>query len=92
MVTGSSDYHGLGKVDHELGCNTTDPEEYAAAPGARGGRVRPVRAGHPAGRELTRYFRPSDWNRWSTPPGTTRATVVIALYCAEGIENVLPFA
>ena len=29
VVTGSSDYHGLGKVDHELGCNTTDPAEYA---------------------------------------------------------------
>lgn len=28
VVTGSSDHHGLGKVDHELGCNTTDPEEY----------------------------------------------------------------
>lgn len=23
IVTGSSDYHGTGKVDHELGCNTT---------------------------------------------------------------------
>jgi predicted metal-dependent phosphoesterase TrpH len=29
VVTGSSDYHGTGKVDHELGCNTTDPAEYA---------------------------------------------------------------
>jgi predicted metal-dependent phosphoesterase TrpH len=29
VVTGSSDYHGAGKVDHDLGCNTTDPEEYA---------------------------------------------------------------
>ncbi len=29
VVTGSSDYHGMGKVDHELGCNTTAPEEYA---------------------------------------------------------------
>ncbi len=29
VVTGSSDYHGAGKVDHELGCNTTDPDEYA---------------------------------------------------------------
>ena len=29
VVTGSSDYHGTGKRDHELGCNTTDPEEYA---------------------------------------------------------------
>ena len=28
VVTGSSDYHGLGKVDHDLGCNTTDPEQY----------------------------------------------------------------
>jgi predicted metal-dependent phosphoesterase TrpH len=29
VVTGSSDYHGTGKVDHELGCNTTAPEELA---------------------------------------------------------------
>ncbi|HET6627355.1 MAG TPA: PHP domain-containing protein [Nocardioidaceae bacterium] len=28
VVTGSSDYHGDGKVDHELGCNTTHPDEY----------------------------------------------------------------
>ena len=28
VATGSSDYHGAGKVDHDLGCNTTDPEEY----------------------------------------------------------------
>lgn len=28
VVTGSSDYHGTGKVDHDLGCNTTAPEEY----------------------------------------------------------------
>jgi predicted metal-dependent phosphoesterase TrpH len=27
VVTGSSDYHGTGKLDHELGCNTTDPAE-----------------------------------------------------------------
>ncbi|QNN51755.1 PHP domain-containing protein [Nocardioides mesophilus] len=26
--TGSSDYHGTGKVDHELGCNTTDPGQF----------------------------------------------------------------
>jgi 3',5'-nucleoside bisphosphate phosphatase len=25
LATGSSDYHGMGKLDHELGCNTTDP-------------------------------------------------------------------
>ena len=24
LATGSSDYHGTGKLDHELGCNTTD--------------------------------------------------------------------
>ena len=28
LVTGSSDHHGLGKVDHDLGVNTTDPEQY----------------------------------------------------------------
>ena len=28
VVTGSSDHHGLGKVDHDLGVNTTDPEHY----------------------------------------------------------------
>lgn len=27
LVTGSSDYHGLGKVDHDLGCNTTAPDQ-----------------------------------------------------------------
>ena len=29
VATGSSDFHGDGKVDHEIGCNMTDPEEYA---------------------------------------------------------------
>lgn len=28
VVTGSSDHHGDGKVGHEVGCNTTDREEY----------------------------------------------------------------
>lgn len=28
IATGSSDHHGLGKVDHDLGVNTTDPEQY----------------------------------------------------------------
>ena len=28
VVTGSSDHHGLGKTDHELGCNTTEPAAY----------------------------------------------------------------
>jgi predicted metal-dependent phosphoesterase TrpH len=30
LPTGSSDYHGTGKLDHELGCNTTEPEVYEA--------------------------------------------------------------
>jgi predicted metal-dependent phosphoesterase TrpH len=29
LGTGSSDYHGTGKLDHDLGCNTTAPEVYA---------------------------------------------------------------
>ena len=28
VPTGSSDYHGLGKLDHDLGCNTTSPSAY----------------------------------------------------------------
>jgi predicted metal-dependent phosphoesterase TrpH len=48
VATGSSDHHGTGKVDHELGCNTTDPEELdrlldlAAAAAARAGRATDV--------------------------------------------------
>ena len=30
IVTGSSDHHGLGKSDHELGVNTTAPEQFEA--------------------------------------------------------------
>jgi predicted metal-dependent phosphoesterase TrpH len=30
LVTGSSDYHGTGKLDHDLGCNTTDPDVLSA--------------------------------------------------------------
>lgn len=29
VATGSSDYHGAGKLDHDLGVNTTHPDEYA---------------------------------------------------------------
>jgi predicted metal-dependent phosphoesterase TrpH len=43
VVTGSSDHHGAGKVDHDLGCNTTAPEELARirelADAARAARV-----------------------------------------------------
>ncbi|NEA32257.1 PHP domain-containing protein [Streptomyces sp. SID13031] len=28
IYTGSSDHHGVGKIDHELGVNTTDPEQF----------------------------------------------------------------
>jgi 3',5'-nucleoside bisphosphate phosphatase len=28
LAAGSSDYHGSGKLDHDLGCNTTDPEVF----------------------------------------------------------------
>lgn len=30
VVTGSSDYHGTNKTDHDLGCNTTAPDQYEA--------------------------------------------------------------
>ncbi len=30
LATGSSDYHGTGKINHDLGSNTTDPAVYAA--------------------------------------------------------------
>jgi 3',5'-nucleoside bisphosphate phosphatase len=45
VTTGSSDYHGDGKVDHDLGCNVTRPDEFdrlmdrAEANAARSGRV-----------------------------------------------------
>jgi predicted metal-dependent phosphoesterase TrpH len=47
VVTGSSDHHGAGKLDHELGCHTTAPEQYerllalADAASARSGRPTP---------------------------------------------------
>jgi predicted metal-dependent phosphoesterase TrpH len=52
VVTGSSDYHGAGKEDHDLGCNTTDPEqlerllELAARAAQRSGRPCPGVVGH----------------------------------------------
>ena len=47
VATGASDYHGDGKNDHELGCNSTAPEEYARllelarTSSQRSGRVTP---------------------------------------------------
>jgi predicted metal-dependent phosphoesterase TrpH len=29
LMTGSSDYHGTGKKNHDLGCNTTDPAVFS---------------------------------------------------------------
>jgi 3',5'-nucleoside bisphosphate phosphatase len=51
VATGASDYHGDGKTHHELGCNSTAPEEYARllelarAASQRSGRVTPAVAG-----------------------------------------------
>jgi hypothetical protein len=42
LVTGSSDYHGSGKADHDLGCNTTAAAvlaEIEALVAARGGTL-----------------------------------------------------
>jgi len=42
LATGSSDYHGLGKTDHGLGCNTTSDEVFAEIESRvvqRGGRL-----------------------------------------------------
>lgn len=47
VVTGASDHHGAGKLDHDLGVNTTHPDHYArllelaAAAAARAGRPAP---------------------------------------------------
>ncbi len=44
VATGASDYHGHGKVDHDLGCNLTEPAQFerllerAAANAAASGR------------------------------------------------------
>jgi len=52
VATGSSDYHGAGKTDHDLGCNTTDPAEFerllalAAEASARSGRSTPQVSSH----------------------------------------------
>jgi 3',5'-nucleoside bisphosphate phosphatase len=56
VATGSSDYHGAGKVDHDLGCNVTAPAELgrlidaaAANALASGRRVPVVEGAHRAG-------------------------------------------
>jgi 3',5'-nucleoside bisphosphate phosphatase len=48
VATGSSDHHGAGKTGHDLGCNTTDPDEFdrlvelARASAERSGREVPA--------------------------------------------------
>jgi predicted metal-dependent phosphoesterase TrpH len=48
VATGSSDYHGAGKIDHDLGVNTTAPDQLdrllqaAAVASAASGRVTPA--------------------------------------------------
>ena len=39
LATGSSDYHGTGKVDHDLGVNTTDPSVFAEISARMAARV-----------------------------------------------------
>jgi hypothetical protein len=47
VVTGSSDHHGTGKTGHDLGCNTTSPDDFerllelADEAAARSGRPTP---------------------------------------------------
>jgi len=53
IATGSSDFHGAGKQNHELGCHTTDPDSYAAlldraaTAAAASGRETPAVVGRP---------------------------------------------
>jgi 3',5'-nucleoside bisphosphate phosphatase len=44
VVTGSSDYHGVGKPDHQLGRNTTDPAEYRRLQARAAGNARQAAA------------------------------------------------
>ena len=50
-MTGSSDFHGTGKIGFDLGCNTTDPDDYddlldrAAAAAHASGRAVPAVVG-----------------------------------------------
>jgi predicted metal-dependent phosphoesterase TrpH len=39
LATGSSDYHGTGKLDHDLGVNTTDPSVFAEISARMAARV-----------------------------------------------------
>ncbi|GGF40170.1 phosphatase [Marmoricola endophyticus] len=53
VVTGSSDFHGAGKKDHELGCNLTDQAELERL------LDRAARSATAAGREVPAYLPPA---------------------------------
>ncbi|MBA2739524.1 MAG: PHP domain-containing protein [Nocardioidaceae bacterium] len=48
VAIGSSDYHGLGKVDHELGCHTTPPEQFERLLAAMAAAAGAARAAEPS--------------------------------------------
>ena len=52
LVTGSSDFHGAGKTDHDLGCNTTAPNQLDRLLELAGD------AGRTAGRRTPQLLRP----------------------------------
>ena len=52
VVTGSSDFHGAGKNDHDLGCNTTEPDQLARL------EELALSAGRAAGRRTPQVVRP----------------------------------
>ncbi len=48
VATGSSDYHGTGKLDHDLGCHTTPPDELEALLSAMRAAAEAARRDDPA--------------------------------------------
>ena len=83
LATGSSDYHGTGKLDHDLGCNTTDPEVFATllerlacwsgrpaalrAARAEWRRCPPVPGRWPSPTRRVAWPRPPPWPRSARP-------------------------
>ena len=49
VVTGSSDHHGLGKVGHDLGCNTTAPDQLERLLALAGAAAQASGREHPRG-------------------------------------------
>ena len=48
VQTGGSDYHGLGKVDHDLGCRTTPPDQLERLLAAMDSAAQQARASDPS--------------------------------------------